>query len=340
MATRHLFWFNILPMKYTLAILLSSILLASCKKNTSIENPIVEPPVIELPIKKDSIPTTKYNLAFIDYCDLFSSTPEVKVMANQGYKELSGIVASQKNDGIIYIHEDGSIKVIAITNKNGDDLGVLTLDGINFSDVEDIAVGPGPDSSKSYIYLADIGDNKIKASAITIYRFAEPIFLNNNSQTNIQIGKFDKFKCSYARGSANAETFMVDPITKQWFILTKENSKSVIYIADYPQTASTITQLKAKAILNLDLLTAGDISADGSEILLRNKDQIWYWKKNNGESILQTLLKEPKNAPFAVNEKQGEGVCFTSNTDGYFTNAEIQDYPEEACTISFYKRVK
>jgi hypothetical protein len=322
-------------MKYVLTLLFSVVLWSSCKKNTVVDKPIIEPPV-----KEDSIPTTKYNLAFISFCDLFNKTPDVKTMANQGYKELSGIAASQKNEGVLYVHDDGPIKVIAITNKNGDDLGVLTLDGMSFSDVEDIAVGPGPDPSKSYIYLADIGDNNMKASTITIYRIAEPIFTNANAQTMIHINEFEKFKLSYSRGSANAETFMVDPITKQWFILTKENSKSVVYIADYPQSTATTTLLKAKAILNLDLLTAGDISPDGSEILLRDKDQIWYWKRNNSESILQTLLKEPKNAPFAVNEKQGEGICFSSNADGYLTDTETQNHPGQACTISFYKRIK
>lgn len=322
-------------MKYIFAVFFGFIVLTSCKKNTNIDNPIIEPPV-----KEDSIPKTKYNLAFIGYCDLFSTTPEVKTMVNQGYRELSGIAASQKNDGVLYVHDDGSIKVVAITNKNGDDLGVLILDGMTFSDVEDIAVGPGPNPLKSYIYLADIGDNNMKASTVTIYRFAEPILTNANAQTIIHINECEKFKLSYSRGSANAETFMVDPITKQWLILTKENSKSIIYIADYPQSTVNTNQLKAKAILNLDLLTAGDISPNGSEILLRDKDQIWYWKRTNDESILQTLLKEPKNAPYAVNEKQGEGICFTSNADGYLTDTETQNHPGQVCNISFYKRIK
>lgn len=322
-------------MKILKSLLLCLILFTSCKKKSSIETPIVEPPV-----KQDSIPTTKYNLAFIGNCILFNSSPIVTNLANQGYTELSGIAASQKNAGILYMHEDGSIKNIALTNINGDDLGIISLSGISFSDVEDIAVGAGPLDNTSYIYLADIGDNNFKRSFVTIYRFQEPEITYPNTKTIIQVSQYEKLKFSYSRGPANAETLMVDPLTKSLFILTKENSKSVVYVADYPQSSSNTTLLKAKAILNLDLLTAGDISPDGSEILLRDKDQIWYWKRSDNESILQTLLKEPQYAPYAVNEKQGEGICFTNNADGYITNTETKSHPEQVSTLSFYQRKK
>lgn len=321
-------------MKSFLFLSVLLITFGSCKKQGTGEEVIIPP------VKEDSIPTTKYNLALLNYCDFFSKIPEVKSMTNQGYRELSGIVASQKNEGILYVHDDGSVKNIAITNKNGDDLGTLILNGMSFSDLEDIAVGPGPDASKSYIYLADIGDNNFKASSVTIYRFPEPILTQLNAPSQISITEFDKIKVSYAKGSANAETLMIDPLTKDIFILTKQSSKSYVYKASYPQSLSATTVLQPQAILNFDLLTGGDISFDGSEIIVRSTAQIWYWKRATGESIVQTLLKAPKDAPYAANEKQGEGICFSTNANGYFTDTEIQNHPGTVSTISFYKRVK
>ena len=50
-----------------------------------------------------------------------------------------------------------------------------TLAGVENRDWEDIAVGPGPDASKSYVYVADIGDNEGQYQYKYIYRFEEPV---------------------------------------------------------------------------------------------------------------------------------------------------------------------
>ena len=41
-------------------------------------------------------------------------------------------------------------------------------------DVEDIAIGPGPEAGVDYLYLGDIGDNDEQRREIRIVRFAEP----------------------------------------------------------------------------------------------------------------------------------------------------------------------
>ncbi len=317
-------------------LLFACLLFFACKKGNDSEKQIpVNPPIIP-----DSIPTTKYNLAFLSTCTLFSKTPDVNLFGTRGNGELSGIAASQTNKGILYVHDDGNINTVYLTDKNGLDFGKLTIDNLTTSDLEDIAVGPGPQDGKFYIYLADIGNNNLKATSATIYRFEEPVIIGASQNTVVHITAFDKIKISYSNGSANAETLMIDPSTKDIYVLTKQNSKSYVYKAAYPQSLNTIIPLKAIAILNFDLLTGGDISADGSEILLRNTGQTWYWKRTIGESILQTLLKQPQDAPNAANEKQGEGVCFSDTNDGYFTDTEISGYAGVNSNISFYKRIK
>lgn len=324
---KHIFIFCSIVLSVT-----SCLSFTSCQKNNA-ETPITEPP-----IKVDSIPTSQYNLAILSYCNLFSKTPTVKTIANQSYGELSGIAASQKSEGIFYMQEDNNSRNVYLTNKNGDDLGKITLDNAGSSNWEDIAVGPGPEPGKTYVYVADIGDNNAKASFVSIYRFEEPEIVNPNATTQVNITNFDRINLSYSKGSADAETFMVDPLTKSIFILTKQNYKSYVYQAKYPQSTTSTTKMDVLAILNLDLLTAGDISSDGSEILLRNKSQIWYWKRDAGQNIVQTLLKSPQDAPYAANEKQGEGICFTSNSNGYLTNTEILKYSGTISALSYYPR--
>ncbi|MBS1528384.1 MAG: PE-PGRS family protein, partial [Bacteroidetes bacterium] len=90
--------------------------------------------------------------------------------------------------------------------------------------------------------------------------------------------------------------------------------------------------------LYLDKATGGDISPDGTEILMRTNELIWYWKLPAGTSITQGLLSQPEVAPYANNEPQGEGIGFAADGSGYYTDTEIKGYPGKLATLSFYKR--
>lgn len=314
----------------------------ACKKSGIKEEikPIIKDPV-PIIVVQDSIQKSVYDLSLLQKCTEFNNIPVVSILQNQSYSELSGIAESRKNAGILYVHEDKTGKnIIYLINKKGDDLGKVILDGCTPRDWEDMVVGPGPDSSKSYVYVADIGDNNARYTSIIIYRFPEPDLSAVSASAEIHVKDFDKIQVSYSKGPANAETLLIDPLTRDLFIATKENSKTYIYSIPYPQSTISIIKVKPLAQLNLDFLTSGDISANGKEILLRNKSQIWYWKRNDMESVVSALLRKPQDAPYAANEHQGEAICFAADGSGYYTNSETRDYPGAVSAISFYKRIK
>ncbi|MBW4890691.1 hypothetical protein KXQ82_13225 [Mucilaginibacter sp. HMF5004] len=315
------------------------VLLNACSKQESSDTqpgktdtvPVVKPP--------DVIPSAVYDLSQLSACNLFNSTPTVANMARQDYNELSGIAESHATPGVLYVFEDGAkTSNIYLTNKLGADLGKVVLDGVSPRDWEDMVVGPGPDATKNYVYMADIGDNNASYTSVSIYRFIEPNLSSAAAGSIIHVTAFDRIQISYSRGATNAETLMIDPLTRDLLIATKENSKSYIYRIPYPQSTTTVAVIKPSALLGFDFLTSGDISPDGKEVLLRNKSQIWYWKRNDGEDIVTTLLRKPQDAPYAANEHQGEGICFAADAGGYYTDTEIRDYPGAVSTISFYKR--
>jgi hypothetical protein len=290
-------------------------------------------------VVKDTTPETKYDITQLDNCLLFATAPVVNAMQPQEYNELSGIASSVVNPGVLYVHEDDAgTNTIPITNAHGDDLGILVLDNISTRDVEDIKVAVGPEVGKTYIYLADIGDNNNSRKTITVYRFAEPVLKDLSASSVIHLQTIDKIELAYPKNPVNAETLLVDPVTKDIFVATKETSRSTIYTAAYPQSLTSTTVLKSVVKTNFDLLTSGDISPDGSEMLLRNKGQIWYWKRSAGQSVAQTILAAPQTAPYAGNEHQGEGICFMYDGSGYLTDTEIKDHAGAVSTISFYKR--
>jgi len=310
--------------------------LFSCKKGSIAGNnspdtiPVKTQPVVFL--------TPTYDPLSLDTTTAFNSVPVVNNLTRTDLVEISGVAASRVNPGILYIHNDsGNLNQVYLTDGTGADKGTLNLASVSNRDWEDIAVGPGPVAGKSYIYVADIGDNDSKYKSIFIYRFEEPDLAGKTTPV-INIDTIDKIELKYPDGPRNAETLMVDPQTKDIYIASKESNTSKIYVAHYPQSTSTFTVMAPVVKLLFNKATSGDISPDGTEILLRSKELIWYWKLPAGTSIGAGLLTKPRRAPYANNEPQGEGIGFAADGSGYFTTTEVRDYPGNLATVSFYKR--
>ncbi|SEW53975.1 hypothetical protein [Chitinophaga arvensicola] len=309
----------------------------ACGKDNG--SPVTPPPADTTIVVVDTVKTAGYDLSLLDRCTLFNETPVVTPTQKQDYRELSGVAPSRVYAGLLYVHEDsGNYNEVYVTDTKGQDMGKLVLDGIGNRDWEDIATGPGPENGKNYIYVAEIGDNKAANPSVFIYRFPEPDLSAANAATVIHITAVDKIELVYPKGAVNAESLLLDPLTRDLYIATKEQARSTLYVARYPQSTSKVTTLVALDKLPFDLLTAGDISGDGSEIIVRNTGQIWYWKRNAGETIAAAMLRKPQDAPYARNERQGEGVCFAADGSGYITDSEVKDYPTEKVALSFYKR--
>jgi hypothetical protein len=308
----------------------------SCKKSGSFVTPVKDTTVVP---KQVVFPKPSYSPTGLDTTKLFDNIPVVNDLSRKDLVEISGVAASRINPGILYIHNDsGNPNQIYLTDASGADRGTLTLTTVGNRDWEDIAVGPGPLAGVSYIYVGDIGDNASKYSSVFIYRFPESDLTGKSSPYIADITAVDIIELKYPNGLRNAETLMVDPTTKDIYIATKTSNISQIFVARYPQSLTSPTVMTPVAQLYFDKATAGDISPDGTEILLRSNQLIWYWKLPAGMSISAGLLTQPQVAPYFNNEPQGEGICFAADGSGYYTDTEVRDYPGKLATISFYKR--
>jgi hypothetical protein len=285
------------------------------------------------------LPKITYDPIGLDTTRLFDAVPVVNDLARTDLLEISGVAASRINPGILYIHNDsGNPNQVYLTDGNGDNEGTLTLTPVGNRDWEDIAIGPGPVPGKNYVYVGDIGDNNSQYSSVFVYRFPEPDLTGKTLPVTMNIDSLDIIELKYPDGPRNAESLMVDPLTKDIYIASKESNISKIYVARYPQSAKSATVMTHVVQLYMNKATAGDISPDGTEILLRSNQVIWYWKLPARTSISAGLLTAPQIAPYANNEPQGEGICFAADGSGYYTDTEIRDHPGHLATISFYKR--
>ena len=256
----------------------------------------------------------------------FASGIAVGQITNRGIAEVSGIVASQKNPGVVWVHNDLARPQVYAVSTNGQLLATWTL-GQPISDFEDIAIGPGPVPELQYIYCGDIGDNAAARPSIRVYRAAEPAAYAYQSANPLSrtFPLVEGFTINYPDGSHNAEELMVDPLSGDLFIATKEANRSRIYRAERSQLTNGATVgLSFVRELDFDIVSAGDIRSDGFEIILRQEGFARVWQRASGQTIAQALAGTPKAARVigTPTEPNGEGISFAGDGFGYYTISE------------------
>lgn len=236
--------------------------------------------------------------------------------------EASGLAASQRNSDVLWTHNDSgdSARLFAM-DVHGVHLGIFHLEGIQARDWEDMAVGPGPVPNTPYLYVGDIGDNSESVPLKQIYRIPEPVVTLGMDVGEVHLAGADTLPFQYPDGAHDAETLMIDPLTTEFYVVTKGADSARVYRGTFVPGTDDAQVLQRLTALPLALVTGGDISPDGTEILLKTYTNIFYWKREAGESIVQTLSRESFTLPYQI-EIQGEAVCWNTNSGGYFTLSE------------------
>ncbi len=265
---------------------------------------------------------------------MFSTTPTAfRLQPDKVLVEASGLVESVKQPSLLWSHEDaGSLNEIFLLTNQGKILNRYALP-VNNYDWEDLAIGPGPMSGETYLYLADIGANDNNRGERTIYRFAEP----KDVTVTTKLENIDAIRFKFPDGGFDSETILLDPLTKDIFIVTKFLAKAKIYRLAYPQTINKIVDAEKIGEMTVGFdLTGGAVSTDGKEIIVRAYSGIYYWKRVGNESIGQAIQRSPdKQLPYTL-EPQGEAVCFETAGKGYFTLSEIGK--AEFVNLYYYER--
>jgi hypothetical protein len=243
--------------------------------------------------------------------------------------EASGVAASRNNPGVLWTENDsGNAAVVYAIDSQGRNLGTYALPGN--TDNEDIGIGPGPVTNVSYLYVTDIGDNNDNRANIAIYQTPEPavyFWQTNNPVSSRAMKGTRTITLTYPDGAHNAEAEFVDPVTGDWFVLTKSNTSS-IYTA--PKALLDVTnkiQLTFVRTLAFKKPNGADISPLGNEILVRQEDFAQIFLRTNGQSI-SSVFGEPSNGipvvGTAAGEPNGEAIGFDYYGGGYFTLSDSE----------------
>lgn len=279
----------------------------------------------------------------IYYQNKLTENPFVSTIQNLGeikcstITEASGIVASRINRGVFWTHNDsGDKNYIYAFDRSGDHLGRFLVKGAKNRDWEDIAIGSDLESGKYYIYIADIGDNRLNCDTKIIYRIKEPeIDFAGLDEKDRMTEISEKIRFRYPENKKyDSETLLFDPLTSDLYVITKrkrdDNCKvDFLFRLSYPQSFTKVNIAEKVADIKIPPgfligfgAVGGDISASGREILVKNYTNIYYWKRREKESLQKTFETQPIKLPYASGEVQGEAICWGVDGESYYTTSE------------------
>jgi len=208
-------------------------------------------------------------------------------------KEASGLVASKRNRGVLWTHNDSGdfARVFALSAKDGRVLHELTVLGAGASDWEDMALSPF-----GQLCAGDIGDGPGGRRSVTVYCFDEPYVDgggdDDDDETPEKKAKKKKksktyssthatpYHLDYPEGAHDAETLLIDPQTNSFCVVTKNGEQgSELYVARAPKPwAHTELELRRKVHTYGGWAgpVAGDITWDGEHVVLKSYGYYFY----------------------------------------------------------------
>jgi hypothetical protein len=279
---------------------------------------------------RPDVEKSPYEIQHVYNKSLFMPGVETGVLNKERITEASGIVASRKNPGVFWVHNDsGNSATIYAIKADGEFISAYRVKQAKSRDWEDIAIGPGPEKGVDYIYIGNIGDNNMEYASVAVYRVEEPkVEINQaagsaDKSEDIRIGPATEIELLYPDGPKDAETLLVDPLNGDIYIITKSKSSGLVYMASYPQTVGRKTTLEFVAEIPMAKATGGDVSPDGTNVIVRASKSAGLWKRPAGQKLWMAFIDQPVWIDLA-DETQGEAICFDTQGSGFYTLSEMK----------------
>lgn len=254
----------------------------------------------------------------------FEKTPEVISIKRGIIPEASGITDSKRNAGYLWVQQDsGNPPYIYLLKHDGTVTDSIFIDGADNRDWEDMAL------AGDQLYIGDIGDNNAVHSEYLIYYFTEPALGTH------KISSFKTIQFKYPDGAHDAEAFLVEPGTKDIYIITKRGEKSKVYKLIYPQSTTSLNEAVFVTNLPFNGVVSASISPDAKEIIIKTYTRLHYYTKESSQPVSMALEKQPSILDYQL-EPQGEAIGFRIDNKGFYTLSEKLFNAIPA--LNYYKR--
>lgn len=237
--------------------------------------------------------------------------------------ELSGLVASRTQPGVLYAHSDsGSAARFYALTATLALRETFTLDDADAVDWEDVAIGPCP--SGTCLFLGDIGDNELVRDDYALFRVPEPRVTSGRASV-----AWERLPFRYPDGAHHdAESLLVHPVSGRAYLITKEDS-GPSEVFRFPRSLEATSTATLEPVTTLTIpteddgrVTAADVNPCGTSVLVRLANRLVEYRLPATATDFESVFSySPITVPSA-DEEQSEAVAYAPDGRGYFTAGE------------------
>lgn len=226
--------------------------------------------------------------------------------------ESSGLVTSSRDDGLLFTHNDsGDVARFFQLDQSCRTTATFVLPRVQARDWEDISRGPG-----RTLWLGDIGDNSASRKlGLLVHKVTEP----GRATGTVRLTP-TTYRLRYPDGPHDAEALLVHPRTGQLLIVTKGLAGGVVYAAPKQLRVGVPNVLQRRGRVVIPEVTAGDISPDGSRVVLRSYSAAYEWDVS-GDDVAAAFNKKPALIPLP-SAPQGEGISYSRDGESLLVSSE------------------
>ena len=258
-------------------------------------------------------------------------------IASDEIKESSGIAASGCQANVFWTHNDsGDDAFIFAINAKGEKLATYKVAGAKNRDWEDIAAFKDAKGA-CFLYVGDIGNNERTQSEQKIYRVKEPKISaadKSSSRKNPNLTESaETIKFEYPEMRHDAETLLVHPQTGDIYVLSKSFSQSAgvyklaaNFDSNKTNTLVKVADVAVPAVPN-GLLTGGDISPDGTRVVLCDYFNGYEITLPKGAKNFDEIWKQTVQIIDLGAREQGEAIAYAPDGKSVFATSEKKNQP-------------
>lgn len=266
-----------------------------------------------LPSACQAQPTSKIQLA-----EVFRQKAVVQA---DHLTEISGITGSNEPDSMWCLNDSGGKAELYRVDQKGQLKQTLKIKGVKPHDWEDLC--RFEKNGRSYLLIADTGNNLLRRDKVWIYLVAEP---KSTDGRQIETRVLAEVELKYDDGVHDCESIAW---CDDWvYLATKavpnqeDQDSSWFFRFQLPMQGKHKRTAQRIAKAPLPLATAMDISPDGMRLVIRDYLLIRVFTRDADEDWSQRLQSEANGRFPGPFQQQAEAVCFTPDGQELWTISE------------------
>lgn len=265
---------------------------------------------------------------------------------DEALTEISGLAAGRRNGDVLFaVSDSGDGNFLYALDTVGRRLATYTLEGVINQDFEDLA--SFSDDGRSWLLVADIGDNGARRSQVQLHLLREPR-VSPGEQRSLKVAATLSF--SYENGPRDAESVAVDVADQAIYVLSKREVPAVLYRLPLGYRSATLV---AKVVTPVPGLpqpqpadfklspsaryrsqpTAMDIDAAGRRAIVMTYWHAYLFERTEEQSWAQAFAQRPALL-WLPPLPQAEAIAFDARGHRLYITSERRPAPLVRVSLS------